>query len=240
MPAKPVMSAMFFQADFVKGYRFWDETGLLANSFVGRFQAIDYRGDPRPPSLVALNPSDPADVLLEVRINPLNAWFSLRPNISWTIVRVEIERAIDYIARTIAVTQFSRLGLRINLLWGRDSIEEVVEIQRSRIMRVQDWGTVGEVIGGELVVNIKDDRLTARIAVSAVQNVQTLFATRMPGQTIQPPAPDVEQPGYAVLLDVDIVDNALSDSINVNPFLNRSIQMLEEKIEPYMFNLIEG
>jgi len=236
----PTTSAIFFQADTVKGFKFWDETGLLANSYVGRFQSIDFRPDFRPPSLIALSPTDPADPILELRINVQNIWLSIRPTLSWPTVRQEIVRMVDYISRAISVTQFSRLGLRINLLWSGESLEQVINIQRSRILRVQDWGAVGEVTGGEFVVNLKSDRLTARVAINAVQNVQTLFATRMPGQILEPPVPDTSRPDYALMLDIDLVDSSPSDSINVNPHLNRAIHLLDDKVVPYISNLIMG
>jgi len=227
MLEKPVASGIFFQVDTVKGYRFWDVAGVLANTYVDRFQVVNYAQN----TLFCSAPRDPEDAILELRASIANIWLSFRPTVSWVAVRQEAGRTIDYIARAISVTQFSRIGLRVAYLWGGESLEQIIDVEKSRVLRAHEhgWDALGNVGGGEYVVNVTTNRLAARVAFAPVQKqggIGVISAT-------EPNLPD-----HAILLDVDLVANRPGDAIDVNPHLNLAIKFLDDQLIPFVARLL--
>jgi len=230
---KPVVSAVFFQADTIRGYRFWDETGVLANEYSTRFQSVNYG----PPGvLYCSNPKDPGDMLLELRVSPSNIWLSYRAGISLARVQQESGRLVDWIARAIYVTQFSRLGLRVHMLWGSASLDQVIGKLRSRVLQTQHqgWDDLGNVTGGALTADVTRDRLTARFSLAPVQNVETQIQTKVPGIEPPPVIPEIQLPDYSIMLDVDVVDNHTTDSIDVKPYLGQAIAFIDNRLVPFV------
>jgi len=232
----PIVSTVFVQANTVQGFRFWDETGVLANRFAERFRSVTYAD-----ALRCVQPLDPLDPLLELRITTHSIWLAFRPGVSWTTVRQEASSLVEWIARGIHVTQLSRIGLRVTVLWGGNESEQVNQAYRDHIIQAQSvgWTELGEFGGGELVIQLQFDHITARVSVSTVKNVETKIHTRVPGIEIPEPSPDVERPDYAIQLDVDFADERLLHSIDIKPHLNRSIELLQERLIPFIDRITE-
>lgn len=228
---KPIVSAVFFQADTIRGYRFWDEAGVLANEYSKRFQSVNYGS---PGVLYCSNPKDPGDILLELRVGPSNIWLSYRAGVLLGRVQQESARLVDWIARAIYVTQFSRLGLRVHMLWGNASLDQVMGQLRSRVLQTQNqgWDSLGNVTGGALTVDVTRDRLTARFSLAPVQSVQTQIQTKVPGIEQPPVIPEVRLPDYSIMLDVDVVDNHTTDSIDIKPYLSQAIAFIDSRLVP--------
>lgn len=236
----PIITDVFFQADTVKGYRFWDETGVLANEFSDRFHVVNFAS---PQGLTCSLPKSTTDHLLALRVNTANIWLSHRPDAGWTTIRQETPRLIEKIARAIYVTRFSRLGLRVTLLFGGKSLDDVHDIQRTRILKVHDggWNALGTVSSGEIVINVDSHHLGARIAVDTVQIQTTEYMTRAAGSepATRPDRPDY--PDFALRLDVDLVDKSPWESLDVKPHINHSVDYLNEQIIPFISNMaMEG
>ena len=240
----PVLSAAYFQADTIKGYRFWDQTGVVANHYVDRFQTIEYIA---PGTLVCARPRDPGDDLGEVRVNPHAIWLSFRERSALDHIAREASGQVDWIARACDVTDFSRLGLRVLLLWPANGSEEVVDLLASTFMQVQrqGWQEFGDIVGGEFALFLTSDRLAIRVSFSPIQNVTTSWSARAPGSNVQAPSesvipPERRLPDFALQMDVDLADNNPADPLDPRHHLERSIRMLETKLIPHVATILTG
>lgn len=240
----PVLSAAYFQADTIKGYRFWDQTGVVANHYVDRFQTIEYVA---PGTLVCARPRDPGDDLGEVRVNPHAIWLSFREQSALDDIAREASRQVDWIARACDVSDFSRLGLRVLLLWPANDAQEVVDLLTSTFMQVQrqGWQEFGDIVGGEFALFLSSDRLAIRVSFSPVQNVTTSWSARAPGSNGQTPRETViplerRLPDFALQMDVDLADNNPADPLDPLRHLERSIGLLEKKLIPQVAAILEG
>ncbi|HZU11773.1 MAG TPA: hypothetical protein VFB58_02960 [Chloroflexota bacterium] len=237
-PREPVVLSVFFQANTVKGYRFWDEAGLLANKYVERFRRIDYGSIPH--TLTCAVPADPADWLTELRVSPHSIWLSYRAHVPWVTVRQETSGQVDWIARAIGVTQFSRLGLRINLLWEQEGQEQAVEAVLSRILHIQErgWSQLGTATGGSIVETFTADHLEGRIEISSVMNVQREERLLVGGEPAQATPELDDLPSFGVNVDVDLARHGSIESLDVKPHLNRSVKYIENVLTPFMTRLL--
>jgi len=231
---------VFFQADTVKGYRFWDETGLIANKYADRFQIINY-GNVQG-TLTCAAPRDHGDHLTELRISPYNIWLAYGPRVSWVTVRQETAKEVDWIARAIGVTQFSRLGLRTSLLWPGDDQDQITDLLITRILHTEEkhWSTLGNVTGGNFILFFTSSRLAGRLEISPVMNVRREERVTLPGQDVTLPPAGVEPlPDFALNVDIDLADTRPGDSVDVKPHLNRSVEYIESVLTPFITRLLE-
>lgn len=238
--SKPVTGRVFIQADTILGYQFWDHAGVVANRLAQRFQSVGF--DQSRSGLTCFAPSDLQDKLLEVRVSPQQIWLGYREGVDHTTVRQESAELIDWIARAINVSRFSRLGLRLSIYWGGESEDEVVAIVRDRVVRSQEagWSEVGAVGSGELVIHLTSELLGVRAALSAARNVLTEITTRFPGiDAVEAPKPQI-LPEYSVVLDADLYDNRTTDSIDVKPHIGRSLEFFDRKLLPFVSKLVVG
>jgi len=233
------VASVSFQANTVKGFRFWDEAGLIANKYVDRFRAINYGNIPQ--TLVCAAPSDPGDYMMELRVSPYNIWIAYRAMVSWVTVRQETSRDVAWIARAIDVTQFSRLGLRVSLLWHGQDREHVVNTLLSQALNVheQDWAQVGRATGGELVVHLEHDKLAVRLWMSPVVNVRREQHVTIPGSEPPPHMEEEILPDFAISVDADLADTRITESVDVMPHLNRSVKYLQESLIPFISRMLE-
>ena len=241
----PIVTGVFFQADTVKGYRFWDETGVLANHFADRFHSVSFS---TPEGLVCTLPKHPDDHIQALRINTANIALAFRPDTdwdrhgaAWVAVRQETPKLVDWIARATYVTRFSRLGLRVILLYGGEALDVVHAVQRSAILKLQntDWSSLGTITTGDLVLSIEAHHLMARIALDTVQVQGTARLVSTPGTPqAMPDLPNI--PDVAVRLDADLVDKSPGESIDVKPHLNHAITYLYERVVPFVTQRVSG
>jgi len=54
----------------------------------------------------------------------------------------------------------------------------------------------------------------------------------MPGIEQTPVIPEVRLPDYSIMLDVDVVDNHTTDSIDIKPYLSEAITFINSRLIP--------
>lgn len=233
---EPVLAAAFFQANTIKGYRFWDEAGTIANKYTDRFTSVEYG----PAStLICGAPRDADEALRELQVSPTVIWLSFQERVPDRTVQQVTSSEVDWIARAAGISDFSRLGLRVTLLWPGNDLDYVNNLVSSRFLHTNDdrWYALGRVDGGSWTAVLSVDPLTVRVAIRAVQNMTTSWSAYMPsaGASTPPPLPPHRRlPDYAVALDVDLADSHHATLLDIKSHLSRSFQFLQEKLVPFV------
>lgn len=232
-------SAVTFQADTVKGYRSWDEAGLIANKYSDRFQTVDNVSVRN--TLRCADPRDPTDFMTELHVSPSNIWLAYRARVPWVTVRQETAPVVEWIARAISVSQFSRLGLRVTLLWEGNDRDHVLDMLLSSVLQVRQnkWTELGDAQGAELVVFLTRENLGVRVGISPVVNVRREERVTVPGiKPILPIQGEAPLPDYALSVDVDLADTRITDSVDVKPHINRSVEYIQTDFLPHIARML--
>jgi hypothetical protein len=230
----PYLAGEFFQANTAKGYEAWDKAGAVANELSGRFRSIPSG----PAGLVCESPLDPKDYLQQVRVDAQHISLSFRPGTQVGTSRRDTARLVEWVAQTINVAMFSRLGLRTFVVWGRDSLEQAGAEIRDRFLPVhlQDWGSVGDVQAAELVLTVAADDLRARVVLQPIQR-KTPVGTEISGGV---GADDADAPPFGILLDVDIVKNGSIYYTDLQSYFRHCADLLNERILPHVERQLRG
>ena len=225
----PYAVGIFFQANTVKGYEAWDKTGVVANELSTRFAKISYG----PLGLVCESPVDPKDYLLQVRVNVQHILLSFLPRARFDTIQRESVNRVEWIAKATNVTEFSRLGLRTQLIWGRESEEQASHEIRDRFLSVQmhGWSALGVVQSGELALNVEIEDLIARVALQpAKRNPDEKTASNL----------EESAPEFGIMLDVDIAKNGNTYYTDLQSYFRRCERVLYEHIIPHIERQFEG
>ena len=226
---EPFFAAFFFQANTVKGFEAWDKAGFIANAHRERFQNVIYG----PLGLILSKPTDAQDHLLEMRVDPQIIHLTFSAETAWDDVIREAARRTEWITRAISVTTFSRLGLRLYLVWPASTKIAAGHLARACIYGESEsrWSGLGVIGNSELTIEAEADTLKLKLSLKAVERAQA-----------DPQDPDAVSadwifrntrfPEYGVMMDADVYSIRTRSSVDVQSFLRSCRDYITDRIIP--------
>jgi hypothetical protein len=94
------------------------------------------------------------------------------------------------------------------------------------------WETLGEIAQAGVSIELHQQGVKANIAITPVRRADVPLAEAEQGPTSN--GRGQEPPNYGILLDVDMYDDSPSDIADVKPHLNRSLSLLDDKMLPFI------
>ena len=233
-----ILAGAFFQAETLKGYRYLDTAGQIMNDLDDRFEQMTVSVE----GLTATRPVDPLDHLRAVRVSPERIWLQYGPRTGWTELRQEASALVERLATAMRIKGYSRQGLRTQLLYPVDDLDEVVRRFAGRVHNadIVRWDVLGEVFLAGVSVRIRSGNLKASVTVRPVRRLDAPIRGRAVGEDelLVPSAEDAPLPDTGLLFDADIYDDRQTPTIQVKPLINHAFEMLRDRLTPFAGRVI--
>lgn len=207
---------LYFQANTIHGYRFFDDSGRILNSFADFYEEVGNGLDGVKLSL----PKPDSNMPWAIRVDSQRIWFQyLNPDSLQESLR-QIVGLVRDIARILEVQRHSRLGLRCEYYFPtpRDS---VLTQQLGRTF-------VGELLASELDLAPNDSEFQVIVrgnvkGTNATVNIRSARVTEAPKN-----AGDFEED--CIIVDIDAFEGGTIEGGDVPPFLRRAREAIDARM----------
>lgn len=223
--ADMVIANAYFQANLIKGWRYLDDAGKIANRWLDQFSVITVGVD----GLVMRNPDA---TLREIQVSVHRIWLAFSTPDTIRLVCDQSAKVCTEISDMIDVSSYKRLGVRLQYLRPMPDAESCQRLVSNNLVPDSFRNSLKamglDLHSADANMDLRDSKLKVRLSISSVK--------RAP----KPSKPD-KLPDIGVMFDIDLYQDEQTDKAKILTFVraveawaNKNVYRIAE------FSLREG
>jgi hypothetical protein len=182
-----IIANAYFQANLIKGWRYLDDAGKIANRWLDQFSETSMGID-------GLIMRKPGATLRELQVSVERIWLAFSAPDTVRFVCDQSAKICTDISDVIDVNSYKRLGIRLQYIYGMPDIESCQTLSR-KLVSHSAWDSLKaaglDLSSAEVSMNLRYSELKLKLSISSVKRVVT------------PTKPD-KLPSIGIMIDMDL------------------------------------
>ena len=209
-----VVANAYFQANLLKGWRYLDDAGKIANRWLDQFTETTVGID----GLILRNPDA---TLRELRVSVDRIWLAFSAPDTIRLVCDQSAKICTEISDIIDVGAYKRLGIRLEYLHAMSDIEACQRLVNSNLVPDSFQNSLKatglDLHSAEVSMNLHDSKLKVTLSIRPARRVR------------KPSKPD-KLPDIGVMLDVDLYQDEQTDKAKILTFVRAVEAWVSENV----------
>lgn len=198
-----VVANAYFQANIIKGWRYLDDAGKIANRWLDQFTETSVGID----GLIMRNPDA---ILRELRVSVDRIWLAFSTPDTIRLVCDQSAKICTEISDIIDVDSYKRLGIRLEYLHGMPDTKSCERLVSSNLVPDSFRDSLKaaglDLHSADTNINLYDSKLKVRLSIRPVRRAR------------KPSKPD-KLPDIGVMFDVDLYQDEQTDKAKILTFV---------------------
>lgn len=204
----------YFQANLLKGWRYLDDAGKIANRWLDQFTetTVGING------LIMRNPDA---TLRELQVSVDRIWLAFSAPSTIRLVCDQSAKICTEISDIIDVGAYKRLGIRLEYLHAMSDIEACQRLVSSNLVPDSFQNSLKatglDLHSAEVNMNLHDSKLKVRLSIR-------------PARRIHKPSKPDKLPDIGVMLDIDLYQDEQTDKAKILTFVRAVEAWVSENV----------
>ena len=209
-----VVANAYFQANLIKGWRYLDDAGKIANRWLDQFTETTVGID----GLIMRNPDA---TLRELQVSVDRIWLAFSAPDTIRLVCDQSAKICTEISDIIDVTSYKRLGTRLEYLHPMPDAESCQRLVSGNLVPISFQNSLKatglDLDSAEVNMNLYDSKLKVRLSIRPAKRAR------------KPSKPD-KLPDIGVMFDIDLYQEEQTDKAKILTFVRAVEVWLNENV----------